>query len=228
MLNTDKGSFFDYLDKDYTHMFELVSPYNRVVIPYEEVKLYYLGSRNKVTGIEERISNYPFLTPKFFTLTSLEDVQKAASALPWDKEGYVVCDGNFNRVKIKSPAYVEIHYARNHNVITRENLVQIILDGEQKEFSIYASDYVEELQKVENLMNKVAHQATVEMRAILGTTYNFESRAEYAKNVSNYSSYAKDFLFHCFDDKIFWDYAKASWNTKKWIKAIEEFENKEN
>lgn len=228
MLNTDKGSFFDYLDKNYTHMFELVSPYNRVVIPYEKVKLYYLGSRNKVTGIEERISNYPFLTPKFFALASLEDVQNAASVLPWDKEGYVVCDGNFNRVKIKSPAYVEIHYARNNNVITRENLVQIILDGEQKEFSIYASDYIEELQKVESLMNKVAHQATTEMRAILGTTYNFESRAEYAKNVSNYSSYAKDFLFHCFDDKIFWDYAKASWNTKKWIKAIEEFENKEN
>jgi hypothetical protein len=42
--------FVDKLNTDYTYMFELVGPYNRVVIPYEESALYFLGARNKYTG----------------------------------------------------------------------------------------------------------------------------------------------------------------------------------
>ena len=37
-----------------------------------------------------------------------------------------------------------------------------------------------------------------------------------------------DFLFHCFDDRIFWDYAK-DWSAEKWLKAINELrERKQN
>lgn len=82
-------------------------------------------------------------------MQSLEDIQKAANSLPWDEEGYVVCDANFNRVKIKSPQYVMAHYARNNGVINTERLVQIVLDGEQEEFLVYASDYADELHKIE-------------------------------------------------------------------------------
>jgi hypothetical protein len=212
-------------------MFELVSPYNRVVIPYEETKLYFLGLRDMGDG-EEWEPEYSdvqfyFSMPKRYPLHSLEDIQMAANALPWDQEGYVVCDALFNRVKIKSPSYVMAHYVRNNNTINIERLVQIILDGEQEEFLIYASDYANELHDVESVMHSIASKSVEEMKNIFGATYEFANRGEYARDVVKRPVYMKDFLFHCYDERIFWDYAKG-WSIDRWVKAINEFKEGDN
>lgn len=98
----DEHKFFTMLDPKCTYIFELVSPYNRVVIPYEDTKLYFLGIRDMEDGKEwnpeDSDISYDFEMPKRYSLHSLEDVQKAANALPWDEEGYVVCDANRNWV----------------------------------------------------------------------------------------------------------------------------------
>lgn len=226
----DEHEFFNMLDPKCTYMFELVSPYNRVVIPYEEIKLYFLGIRDMEDGEEwnpeESDVSMFFSIPKRYPLHSLEDVQKAANALSWDEEGYVVCDDNFNRVKIKSPSYVMAHYARNNNTINTERLVQIVLDGEQEEFLIYASDYADELHEVENAMHAIASQSVESMKVLFGAQYEFASRGDYAREVIKYPVYMKDFLFHCFDERIFWDYAK-NWTIDRWVKAINEFKEGE-
>ena len=46
------GEWEETADPKCTYMFELVSPYNRVVIPYEETKLYFLGIRDMEDGKE--------------------------------------------------------------------------------------------------------------------------------------------------------------------------------
>jgi hypothetical protein len=223
--------FFNMLDPKCTYMFELVSPYNRVVIPYDETKLYFLGIRDMDDGEEwnpeESDLSMFFSIPKRYPLHSLEDVQKAANALPWDQEGYVVCDENFNRVKIKSPSYVMAHYVRNNNTISIERLVQIVLDGEQEEFLIYASDYADELHDVEDTMRAIAYRSVESMKILFGASYEFVSRGDYAREVVKRPVYMKDFLFRCFDDKIFWDYAK-SWSVDRWVKAINEFKEGDN
>ena len=222
----DELQFFSMLSPEMSYMFELVSPYNRVVIPYEETELYFLGARNMNTGKECDTNNLTpslyFKTPKLYSLNSLEDVQSAANALPWDQEGYVVCDAQFNRVKIKSPSYVMAHYARNNNTISTERLVKIVLNGEQEEFLIYASDYADDLHDVEEIMHKIASHSVESMKIVFGASYEFESRGDYAREVVKYPVYMKDFLFRCFDEKIFWDYAK-SWSADRWVKAIDEF-----
>ena len=227
----NEHDFFNILNPKCTYMFELVSPYNRVVIPYEEIKLYFLGMRERDTGEEwnpeELDESFYFSIPKRYSLKSLQDVQKAANALSWDEEGYVVCDANFSRVKIKSPSYVMAHYVRNNNTINIERLVQIVLDGEQEEFLIYASDYADELHDVEETMNKIAKNAVASMKVLFGASCEFENRGEYAREVIKHPVYMKDFLFHCFDDRIFWDYAK-SWSVDRWVKAINEFKEGEN
>lgn len=220
----DEYNFVDLLDPKCTYMFELVSPYNRVVIPYKEIKLYFLGVRNMEDGKEydpkkSDVSVY-FDVPERYPFHSLEDVQKAANELPWDQEGYVVCDKNFNRVKIKSPRYVMAHYARNNGVVNTERLVQIILDGEQEEFLTYASDYATELHEVEKEMYEIGYKAFDKLKEIFNMR-EFETRGVYAREVAKCPTYMKDFLFHCFDSRIFWDYAK-SWNAKNWVKAINE------
>lgn len=221
----DEYNFFDILDPKCTYMFELVSPYNRVVVPYKEIKLYFLGMRDMEDGKEydpkESDVSFYFNVPERYPLHSLDDVQKAANELPWDQEGYVVCDANFNRVKIKSPQYVMAHYARNNGVVNTERLVQIILDGEQEEFLTYASDYADELQEVEEAMHKIASDSVDKMKILFGASYEFNNRGDYARDVMKCPKYMQDFMFHCYDEKIFWDYAK-SWDAKNWIKAINE------
>ena len=228
---TNEQDFFNMLDSECTYMFELVSPYNRVVIPYDKTKLYFLGMRERDTGDEwnpeELDESLYFQIPKRYSLSSLEDVQKAANALSWDEEGYVVCDENFNRVKIKSPSYVMAHYVRNNNTISTERLVQIVLDGEQKEFLIYASDYANELHDVENTMRAIANKSVESMKILFGASYEFANRGEYAREVMKYPAYMKDFLFRCFDNRIFWDYAK-SWSVDRWVKAINDLKEGEN
>ena len=220
------------VDPTCTYMFELVSPFNRVVIPYEKIDCYFLGWRDNRTDKELNpkdcfLSDY-FPIPKRYKLNTLTDVLNAANALPWDKEGYVVCDEYFNRVKIKSPQYVMAHYMRNNNVINEERLVQVVLDGEQAEFSIYASDYIDDLIQIETLMKEIADSAVKQVKTIYGAQYEFENRGQYARDVLKTPNYMRDFLFHCFDDRIFWDYAK-SWSAEKWLKAINELrERKQN
>ena len=157
------NTIFDFtggLEEDKTYMFELVGPYNRVVIPYDEPAIYFLGARNKYTGEEFNCSSAmagalgmgKFKLPKQYPFNSFEHCVKIAESFPWDAEGFVVCDAQFNRVKIKSPAYVMAHYARNNNVINRKHLLQVILSGETEEFLCYAEDYREELEKLQGLM----------------------------------------------------------------------------
>ena len=43
---------FQTLDRDYTYIFELVSPDNQVVVPYDATMLYHTGTRSNVTGEE--------------------------------------------------------------------------------------------------------------------------------------------------------------------------------
>lgn len=218
------GAWEKIADPKCTYMFELVSPYNRVVIPYKETKLYFLGIRDMEDGGEWNPEDsdmiYAFEIPKRYPLYSLEDVQAAANALPWDQEGYVVCDQNFNRVKIKSSAYILAHYARNNGVVNTERLVQIVLDGEQEEFLTYASDYADDLHKVEDAMFDIAYMAADKMKELFNAR-EFETRGAYAREVKQCPNYMQDFLFHCFDSKIFWDYAK-SWSVDRWVKAINE------
>ena len=224
------GAFIGTLDSDLTYMFELVGPYNRVVIPYEEPELYFLGARNKYTGEEFNCSPLSagallmgrFKLPAQYSLSSLSDCLKAAELKSWDDEGFVVCDAQFNRVKIKSPAYVMAHFARNNNVINRKHLINVILTNEVEEFLCYASDYKEELEKVQGLMNsfcKVGDQIAKSCQRLYDV-----SRGTYANWVKTLPKIYQDLAFRNYNNVMSTkDYA-AGWNENKWETYLESFE----
>ena len=196
--------FISFLDKEYCFMFEMVSPYNRVVIEYLESKLYYLGCRNMSTHQEYGFADYfhiPFVNglgnilnmPKLYPLHTLKEVQEAANALPWNEEGYVVCDANFNRVKIKSPEYVLAHHGRTNGNISISRLLEIILNNEIDEFLIYADEYKD---KINNLIAEMElFKTQVKLEIINLAPANYTSRKEYAEVVKRYPAYMQYFLF---------------------------------
>ena len=224
------SSFFEFienLNEKYTYMFELVGPYNRVVIPYNEVDVYWLGVRSNTTGMEYR-TNCPYSigveklpTPKEYPLTSLEECERAADALEWDSEGFVVVDAARNRVKIKSPAYVMAHFARNNNVITRKHLLQIILSNETAEFLCYASDYAEELQAVQDSMNEYKEACERYARALSAAAAMLERRI-YAKFVMALPKVYWEYLFLNYERLVSAEEYTKDWDYHRWDRTLEE------
>ncbi len=224
------GAFIGTLDSDITYMFELVGPYNRVVVPYEEPELYFLGARNKYTGEEYNCSSLMagalsmgrFKLPHQYPLKSLDDCLRITENFGWDQEGFVACDANFNRVKIKSPAYVMAHFARNNNVITRKHLLNVILTNEVEEFLCYASDYKEALEKVQGLMRaycRVGNRIAMQCQRL----YDIPKRT-YAGWVQLLPKIYQDLAFRNYDDVMSAEEYTAKWNENKWDTYLEEFE----
>ena len=223
-------AFVEDLDFDLTYMFELVGPYNRVVVPYNEPAIYFLGARNKYTGEEFNCSKLTagalgmgrFKLPMQFKLDSLESCLEAVETFGWDEEGFVVCDAQFNRVKIKSPAYVMAHYARNNNVINRKHLIKVILMNEVEEFLCYAEDYREELEHVQSLMNSYFKIGT-EIAKSCQRLYDIPKKT-YAAWVQTLPKVYHDFAFKNYNDIKTPQAYTADWNENKWEVCLDSFE----
>lgn len=70
--------------------------------------------------------------------------------MPFNEEGYVVVDKEYNRVKIKSPAYVNAHRLINNKVINTEKVLDLIIQNEQSEFLSYFPEYTEIFKSIQN------------------------------------------------------------------------------
>ena len=134
------------LNKDYTYIFELVTKENRVVIDYNEEKLYHLGTRSNISG-KECDEDIGITKPAMYELSSLEACIEAAHSLNEGgivkKEGFVVVDKNYNRVKIKSPAYLNVHNIATGCITKKQFLQAISLDID---ISQYITDSLLEIQ----------------------------------------------------------------------------------
>ena len=126
------------LDPSETYIFELVSPDNLIVIGYPETAIYHIGTRSNVTG-EERDEDIGIMKPASYPLHSLADCIEAAGKLnaggKVSREGYVVVDGDWNRVKVKSPDYVAVHHLLSE--MSERKLIEAVLDGESDEIRSY-------------------------------------------------------------------------------------------
>ena len=229
------SNFLCELDTDLTYMFELVGPYNRIVIPYDEPAIYFLGARNKYTGEEFNCSTLVagslnmgrFHLPKQYPLTSIDDCVDIAGTLSWDNEGFVACDAQFNRVKIKSPAYVMAHFARNNNVITRKHLINIVVNNEIEEFLCYASDYKAEIDACKALIDK--YYIIADWCVNVCQKARKLPRNEYAALVKTFPAIFQGLLFKNYDKVVTVREFTANWTENKWEEHLEALEKlKEN
>lgn len=158
-------SSFASLNPDYIYMFELVSPYTQIVVKYPEVDIYHLGTRNNKTQKEVDMG-IGVKKPTSYPLHSLDAVLKAAEALNHNgdkeinKEGFVVVDKYWHRVKIKSPLYLQSFYLKG-NRLTFKRCLEIYMANEMDEYLSYFPDQREAfdtLQKtiiaIEDLMTR--------------------------------------------------------------------------
>lgn len=140
-------------DTDCTYMFELMSPLNQVVVNQTENRIVHHGVKYR-SGMESHTNQgyniaYNWEIVDSYPLETAEEVIEWAAKLDGRKsEGFVVVDnggyfpdGSFTRLKFKSPDYCQLHYARKNGVVTRKDLMKVLLEGEGSEFLSYNETY---------------------------------------------------------------------------------------
>lgn len=185
------------LNKNCTYTFELVSKYNRVVIPYDKTEIYHIGTRNNLT-LEEINIDIGIQKPKLYNFSSIEDIITNANKLPYTQEGYVVIDSNFNRIKIKSPAYVAIHHLKGEGKVSKKRLLSIVRKNEREEFLNYFPEYKEDFEKIENQYLNYYQQ--IDNSLTVAKTFNGLTRKEFAMWAKNQIN--PHFLFSWLDGKL--------------------------
>lgn len=126
-----KEKLLQTLNPNHIYMFELVGPENPLVVQYDKAALYYLGERDRETDQElydykQQYIEHNIQEPKKYNLNQLSDVIDFANSFDENHEGCVVCDKDFNRIKVKGQAYLEAFFYRCQSSFSTKRIVTAI------------------------------------------------------------------------------------------------------
>lgn len=150
---------FDMFDKRYTTYYELVSPYNRVVVPYKETKLYWLGARDNQTLKEYNFKDMPkHLTdvPKYYECSSIEEIKAKVDNISTEDEhfeGFVIEDCRGERIKLKSPSYMNLFFIKGDGIFSEKKILKIILEEEDDDILAYFPEYKPDFDRIRRLLS---------------------------------------------------------------------------
>ena len=204
---------FDILDKNYTYMFELISPYARLIVSYKETKLYLLAVRNNLTLEEldrsllkdyaDKIFNGAITTPKSFYCSNIKEVQNIVDSLTDENEhyeGFVICDKHFNRIKLKSAVYANLFFIKGDGVFSEKKILKLILDEQDDDILGYFPEYTDEFNRIRRGLSKLIQNS----KDAISDAKQFRNlnKKDFAQQALK-SKYA-DVLFKAYDNQI-WD-----------------------
>lgn len=222
----DPADFFNALGKEFIYMFELVSPDNRMTILYPEDAIYLLGVRDRHFDYEmdARLAIWPCIEnrvpgmvklPKGYALFNLDECIRATKLMGADEEGFVVCDKNCNRVKVKSEQYLIASHLRFNNSINVKKVIKLIREEMIDDFCAYNEDYIGFVNRIKDAGRKVAtllDEAWENMSKLLPATkkefYQMVKESSFAdfylkKYDNKYPITGKDWLDRqCFDEIV--------------------------
>ena len=176
---------FDRLDPNYTYLMELCSCHNTIVVPYNEPKLFHIGTRNNITCEEEEV-DIGIEKPKEWALSSLNDCIAMAATFDFTREGFVCRDKNYHRVKVKSEDYVRVHRLANNGSITLERAIDLIRMNELEEFLVYCPQYTDFINDVRHRFNKFYSDIYFNVNMALIEKMNCETRKDFAAVVKTF------------------------------------------
>lgn len=157
--NFDKSK----LVKGFCYAFELTTPYNIVVKPHGESSATLLAIRNvdenlKESPFEDLLSvskhlGLPLVKTYDLNKGNVGHILKTFEEMAWHEEGYVVVDGQLNRIKIKNPAYVAVHHLKSKT--GEHNIMEVVKSNEIDEFAATFPERKEELYKLKDNYDKL-------------------------------------------------------------------------
>ena len=142
-------------------MFELVGPKTRVIVHYPKTKLWFLGARDNLTMKEydrvvfKKENNIPFDIPPTFDINNVEDLEKELSTWEGDREGVVICDKDFRRIKVKTDAYKQLKFIKGEDNFSEKAILDSILEGTDDD-AVAAFPVLKD--KINEIKNKVINR----------------------------------------------------------------------
>lgn len=132
-----------------TFMFELTSPFNRVVVQNTDSTVRLIGVRNNLSGLELPIRKFAQWerAREFPPMHSIESLAKTFDTMnPVKQEGYVVVDAEYRRIKVKHPGYVALHHMRSS--LSPKRLLQVVRAGEIAEVVASFPEWQEAFERI--------------------------------------------------------------------------------
>jgi hypothetical protein len=127
-------------------MFELMTPYNRIVVKQNCNNLILHGVRN-LDSLQEIdpslwINRYNWQIVTTHSLKTLDEIILKTEQLdPLQSEGYIICDRYFNRIKVKSSEYVAISHLKDG--FSTRRIIEIVITNEGEEFLSYYPEWTD-------------------------------------------------------------------------------------
>ena len=188
-------------DKNLCYVFEMITPRHNLVVKHKKENLILLGARNLITLKEldpievVKNLNWKTIVPIDLNVNSLEELKKFSEKLdPTICEGYVVCDENFNRVKIKSPKYVLLSHLMFDDENSKNNqLLKILQTNEGSEFLAYFPKFQKEYDELFERYKLICDS----IMKIYDSYKSLESQKQFAIETKKqkYPKYLIDILF---------------------------------
>lgn len=143
----------------YSLSFEMLTPFNRIVVPQKAAKLVLHGVRHLETLQEQDpvawASKYGWEAVKTYSFHSWEELLEASHALkPEIGEGYIVCDATFQRVKVKSPQYVVLHQLKDS--LSPKRVLEVVLLNEGDEVLAYFPELRKPFEEIKARVEKLS------------------------------------------------------------------------
>lgn len=184
------------LDKHYTYLFELVGLENKVIVPYEQEDIYYLGRRHNYTFYEipyekdDCVGVEKCKRPKYKCVTLSQSPKKTIKALQEEVnnltqqdehfEGYVISDRSLKtRVKMKSLKYLELFTQKGNGVFSEKKILLTILDHKDDDVLSAFPEYTPQFNVVKNLFNQWIEKIKQDINYMQSCTW--ETRKDFAE-----------------------------------------------
>jgi hypothetical protein len=141
-MDSCEGLDYSLLDKNYCYSFVLKHPENRIVVDYLYPALVHVGTRDLNTLIEKSVY-IGINKPDKFKFGKFSDiVMSAMHDLPHSTEGYMLCDENYNRMKVRSSKYLDVKSMRGNS---NNGLYHYFVLRQQNQLSNYMLYYPEDI-----------------------------------------------------------------------------------
>lgn len=149
-----------------TWTFEVCSMHNMVVVRHADYHAKLLAIRNNISLQEESVESrgHGASTPRSYCFINAAEVAEFANQhAATELEGFVVVDGAFNRVKIKSDQYVALHRAKD-GLKGINNLILLAKSNDYEEVVVHFPEYKYDLDVAAAAIERVvsAHELIYE------------------------------------------------------------------
>ena len=188
-------NYFNSLNKSLNFIFELITPYNRIVTKYDTYRLPLIGARDRSTLLEvdihanETWSN-TFDVVRTFPFKTLVHMTAGLDFLRPDEEGFVACDAAFNRVKLKQESYTDSHHTKDGIMSRKNGILSMIIEGTDDDFVALFPEYGDGITETKTKLTSM-----VNVLALMYDTWgglsvdptDKEARKTFALNVQQYA-----------------------------------------